>query len=412
MWKPTIAKNFRLNNHKSSKTGRNQEKPLGLESLETRIMFYADPLTLTVPDTPALVGEADPAGPTPEFFLQQQVGKPSSQTTPSQIDLEVPQNTPTKIDPFANDGNLFPLGRPTPPNRYVPTPVGVFPDGSVRTIHPEIDPIVVEHMDVHGTGPIRESTHRPGIGMGAPVGTIAGTDPRLLELMTLKENWEHGVGPIIQTTQAIEISPDNQHLNVGAIYDILEDFGEFQDGNIADITIHKPGALDSPLVQDQHFAVFTVKTLGDTPLNDPFWHLLNTLQLMVNEPDIAVRLHNFPNEHEVFGVTLEKHVLVGARVWRVYEQDSGWIVIETEAWEQRNGIINDVAAEIAGRAAMEEIWRRYLTNVANKAATGEGRFHVHPKTTIVHPTGTANPWKERTEKYRNDLQLHSPLITR
>ena len=409
MWKPDITKNINLSSHRPAKKGRKSERPLRLETLETRTMLYADPLTVSIPDTPVLVGEPDPAGPLPELFLQQQG---TSQSNPSQIDLDVPQNNPVPIDPYANDGNLFPLGRPTPPNRYVPTPIGVFPDGSVRTVHPEIDPIVVEYMDNHGTGPIRDSLHRPGIGTGAPVGTIAGTDPRLLEHMTLEENWEHGIGPVIQTTQAIEISPDNQHLDVGAIYDILEDFGGFNDGNIADITIHKPGALDSPLVQDQHFAVFTVKTLGDAPLNDPFWHLMNTMQLIINEPNVAVRLHNLPDEHEVFGVTLEKHMLVGARVWRVYEQDSGWIVIETEAWEQRNGVINDVAAEIAGRAAMEEIWTRYLTNVANKAATGEGRFHVLPKTTTVHPAGTANPWKGRADKYREDLHLHSPLITR
>ena len=412
MWKPAVADNFHLNNHRTAIKGHNRSRSLSLETLEMRMMFYTDPLTLSVADPPALVGETQPAGPMPEFFLQQQTGKSSSQRKPSQLDLDLPQSRPIKIDPFPNDGNLFPLGRPTPPNRYVPTPIGVFPDGSVRTVHPEIDPIVVEHMDDHGTGPIREATHRPGIGSGAPTGTIAGTDPRLLEHMTLKENWEHGVGPIIQTTQAIEISPDNQHLDVPAIYDILEDFDGFKDGNIADITIHKAGALDSPLVQDQHFAVFTVKTLGDAPLKDPFWHLLNTLQLIINEPDVAVRLHNLPEEHEVFGVTLEKHMLVGARVWRVYEQDSGWIVIETEAWEQRNGVLNDLAAETAGRAAMEEIWTRYLANIANKSAIGEGRFHVLPKTTVVHPMGTENPWKDRADKYRNDLRLHSPLITR
>jgi hypothetical protein len=412
MWKPVIAKNLHLSNLSSAKKGRNQERSLRLETLETRTMFYADPLTLSVPETPLLVGEANPTGPKLELFSQQRFSKATSQTIPPQIDMSVPQNTPTEINAFANDDILFPRGRPTPPNRYVPTPVGVFPDGSVRSIHPEINPIVVEYMDDHGTAPIRETTHRPGIGTGAPVGTVAGTDPRFLEHMTLEENWEHGVGPVIQTTQAIEIAPDNQRLDVPAIYDILEDFGGFNDGNIADVTIHKPGALDSPLIQDQRFAVFTVKTLSNAPLNDPFWHLMNTLQLMVNEPDVAVRLHNLPEEHEVFGVTLEKHMLVGARVWRVYEQDSGWIVIETEAWEQRNGVINDVAAEIAGRAAMEEIWTRYITNVANKAATGEGRFHVLPKTTTVHPTGMKNPWKDRADKYRNDLHLHSPLITR
>ena len=159
MWKLDIANNTNLNSHKSAKKGHKPGRGLRMETLETRTMFYADPLTLSMPDTPVLVGEPQPAGPLPEYFLQKQ--GPTSQINPSQIDRDEPQNTPVTIDPYANDVNLFPLGRPTPPNRYVPTPIGVFPDGSVRTVHPEIDPIVVEYMDNHGTGPIRDFLHRP-----------------------------------------------------------------------------------------------------------------------------------------------------------------------------------------------------------------------------------------------------------
>jgi hypothetical protein len=98
MWKPVIAKNLHLSNLSSAKKGRNQERSLRLETLETRTMFYADPLTLSVPDTPLLVGEANPTGPKPENFLQQRFSKATSQTIPPQIDMSVPQNTPTKIN--------------------------------------------------------------------------------------------------------------------------------------------------------------------------------------------------------------------------------------------------------------------------------------------------------------------------
>ena len=74
MWKPIITKLFPLNNHKSPKRGCNQKRSLRLETLETRTMFYADPLALSIPDTPSLVGEPKPVGPTAEVFLQQQTG--------------------------------------------------------------------------------------------------------------------------------------------------------------------------------------------------------------------------------------------------------------------------------------------------------------------------------------------------
>ena len=172
MWKPDIAKNINLNSHRSAKKGHKPGRPLRMETLETRTMFYADPLTLSMPDTSVLVGEPEPAGPLPELFLQKQGRTP--QINPSQIDRNEPQNAPVALDPYANDGNLFPLGRPTPPNRYVPTPIGVFPDGSARTVHPEIDPIVVEYMD-NQYSEITRIAHLIAIGISAIYGLIVGT---------------------------------------------------------------------------------------------------------------------------------------------------------------------------------------------------------------------------------------------
>ena len=397
------------------------QRTLQLETLETRNLFYANPLSPELPETPVMVGETSPPphtrttivhqtnkpnrpvlGPEPERFLT------PKQSRPSELDLELP---PVAEEPIGVNDRLFPLGKPTPPNRFVPTPVGLFPDGSVRPIHPDISPIVVEHMDNNGTGPMRDTLHRPRVGLGAPVGSLAGTDPRLLEYMTLEENWHAAEGPLVHSIQTLEISPDNLLMEVPQIYEMLERFSRFDDGNIATVAIHEPGVLDSPMVAGQRFGVFTVNIVSDTMLTDPFWSLLNTLQLMVNEPSVAVRIHNVPQDHEIFAVTLEKHMLVGARIWRVYQQDSGWVRIETEAWEQRNGVLNDVAAEVAGRAAMEEIWTRYLHNLGEAASRGTGRFHKLPGKTSIHPENRTNPWRIRADKYRQTLQLPPPLTT-
>jgi len=107
MWKPSSAKNLHLNNYRFAKKGSNQGRSLRLETLESRTMFYADPLTLSVPDSPVLVGEAKPVGPTPHLFLQPQAGKPTSPTKPSQIDLDVHKTHQLKSTRLPTMGTCF-----------------------------------------------------------------------------------------------------------------------------------------------------------------------------------------------------------------------------------------------------------------------------------------------------------------
>ena len=92
MWKPDIAKNINLNSHRSAKKVHKPRRPLRMETLEMRTMFYADPLTLAMPDTPVLVGEPEPAGPHYRSFFCRNKDRPL-QINPSRIAIRTSRKT-------------------------------------------------------------------------------------------------------------------------------------------------------------------------------------------------------------------------------------------------------------------------------------------------------------------------------
>ena len=89
-----------------------------------------------------------------------------------------------------------------------------------------------------------------------------------------------------------------------------------------------------------------------------------------------VRLYLNPEIHEVMAITLGNHVLCGARVWRVYGIPNGDIRVQTLAWEQRNGCINNAGYAVLGQTAMKFIWKTYLENIAKSATSQGGSFHT------------------------------------
>ena len=151
-----------------------QRRNLTIETLQSRELFYAPLLTpIDTPKPPT----ADTAPLENTEHTENQSG-PQSQNS----------NTNTLIPP------IFPQGTPFQGSRYSPTPQGLFPDGSVRTISPEISPQVFSQMTQHGTAPIPSTLHRTGVGYGAPSSTLAGMDPKLRDLTTMKENWDKAYG--------------------------------------------------------------------------------------------------------------------------------------------------------------------------------------------------------------------------
>jgi len=358
-------------NHRKQQNSRTQRK-LNFETLQSRELFYASPITPISP-------HAVPEDTRHAAEQAEKVARPGE-----------------SIDTGSGGFSFFPQGSPFKSTRYSPHPIGLFPDGSDRTVTSDISPRVAKLMIENNTGPITSTLHRPRIGYGSPTKTLGGMDPKIRELTTMKENWASAHGEVTRCIQRIEIAPENMASNVDidTLYSWLEDFRVFAPGNVATVKVYRPGPLDFQLPEGESYAIFTVNTLDHFGGTDPYWNTLNTIQLAVNDRNIPVKLYSDPETHQLAAVTLENHMLVGVRVWRIYELQDGWVRIETESHEQRNGAINNVAAQVAARTTMEEVWRRYLRNLGYAATGGTGRFAEMTAQWFDLPTGMENPWKD------------------
>ena len=289
--------------------------------------------------------------------------------------------------------STFPRGSRSPSARPYSMPIGLFPDGSVRTIHPDIDPAVLELLQQGGRAPIPSTTHRPGVGYGAPTNTVAGIDPRLRLLVDMTVNWGHGSGPLIHSRHAITIQPDSHSYGAQQIFQWLNNFEQFSHRNIARATLINAGPLDPPALAGHRYVIFHPRTLPDVAANDAIYGMLNTAQRMANPPDVAVRLFSNPEEGFVMGVTLGNHMLVGARRWTVTELVSGELRVETDAWVRCNGELNRIAMQYGGQHMMSVIWRRYLANIGNASTQHGGSWRWTANRITVHPDLRKNPFR-------------------
>src|SRR5262249_13654297 len=101
--------------------------------------------------------------------------------------------------------------------------------------------------------------------------------------------------------------------------------------------------------------------------------------------------------HQVTAVTLGNHMVVGVRKWRVKRTGRGSIMVNTEAWEQRNNVFTNAGFKIIGRDKMAEVWTNYLVNIG-KAITAEykGRYSLSPVFWKEQEKGE-NPFKKDVE---------------
>jgi hypothetical protein len=289
--------------------------------------------------------------------------------------------------------HLLPRGQQVPSRTLPrPSPIGAFRDGSVRTIHPDIDPRVLELLRQGGRAPIPWTTHRPGVAYGAPTNTLAGSDPTLRLLVEMQPNREHGVGQMMQTYHGIRIRPAGSLVTGQQVFRWLQDFRHFNHGNIAHTRLVRPGALDSPRLADHRYILFHPLQVGETSAGDELYGILNSIQSLVNGPQVAIRLFVDPVNQDVMGITLGDHMLSGARRWRVRTLPGGDLVVDTASWFQRNGALNNVALQYGGRNVMTTVWTRYLANIGIAATRDGGSWQYLPAFVRYRPEITRNPF--------------------
>ena len=303
---------------------------------------------------------------------------------------------------------LLPQGDPTP-SRHLPrpSPIGAFRDGSVKTIHPDIDPRVLQLLREGGRAPIPWTTHRPGVGYGAPTNTLGGLDTTLRLLLEMQPNWEHGTGQMLHSFHGIRIETAGGSTSQQQLFTWLTDFRHFNHNNIAHARVVKPGPLDAGLVADHHYVLFHPLQIGETEAGDELAGILHSIQATVNGPQVAIRLHANLADHYLMGITLGDHMLAGARTWRVRPLPGGDLAVETEAWVQRNGQLNNIAMQYGGQHAMTTVWTRYLSNIGEAATRDGGHWRPLRSHVGYRPDVTRNPFRLRAERHQWTLP-HKP----
>ncbi|MFP6619110.1 MAG: hypothetical protein VB877_07190, partial [Pirellulaceae bacterium] len=279
-------------------------------------------------------------------------------------------------------GSFFPRGESAPPFRLPRSiPQGLFPDGSVRAVHPDIDPHVYRALQASGQGPFKSTLHRSTSIYGAPTGTAAGTDPQLLLLAGMRPNWQAATGPLTYTRQSFSITELAPRMTAATVYHHLKDFRHFDQDNLAQVRLIRPGILDPAVLQERQFALFRVRVLLETRVQHTHWALANTIQRLVNSNPVAVELHYHDRLLMIEAVTLGNHMLVGMRRWQVMPRGPRGIQVTSESWTHCNGKLNQVAMQGLGPLAMERIWSKYLSNIGQAVKMPGSRLTWQP---LVH----------------------------
>jgi hypothetical protein len=198
---------------------------------------------------------------------------------------------------------------------------------------------------------------------------------------TLKANWADATGALTMTSQQIQI-------NVGKgsekqakdaedyVWNGLKEFKSFNGSkehpNIATVRLIEPdkdAIENSPNLKGSLFAEFTTldplkaraqqRLSGDGP-----------------NGEVYVRLFVDEEAHRITAVTLGHHMIVGIRQWQVStrnaprnilnfaNRDDHLVVVQTTAWEQRNGLITDLGFKAVGKEDMMDVWHNYLGEIA------------------------------------------------
>jgi hypothetical protein len=187
----------------------------------------------------------------------------------------------------------------------------------------------------------------------------------------------------------------------------LKAFKNFNGGkdhpNIANVRLIEPdkdAIQESPKLKGSLFAEFSTV--------DPLKARLQQ-QIAGDGPngEVYVRLFVDEEARRITAVTLGNHMIVGIRQWQISSRKAPGnifdfanrgdqlVVVQTTAWEQRNGLRTDVGFKLLGKEDMAGVWHNYLGEIARD-------FDSHTKTALTWryiedptrelPASTKNPF--------------------
>ena len=218
-------------------------------------------------------------------------------------------------------------------------------------------------------------------------------------LTTMPQNWDAATGELMYSYQAIDVNPGANGRTANQMFTELASFQHFNPGNIATAQMVTAPAGDVGPNANRRFVMFradpAVSVVGG----------LNFAQQFINSEWVPVEIFTDEQNHTITAVTMGDHMIVGVRRWTMKPNADGSYRIETEAWEQRNGMVNNVAMNtgvplvLSGKEVMGMVWDRYLNNLGTRATQNGGTYQYAPGTNGEsglwrhRPRGTENPFR-------------------
>jgi hypothetical protein len=128
---------------------------------------------------------------------------------------------------------------------------------------------------------------------------------------------------------------------------------------------------------------------------------------------LDVILDRRPGSREIFSMTIGEHPLVGVRKWAVRKSkvtvvQTHRVDIDTEAYEQVNGLTNKRGRRMSGRGQQDKMWSTYLENIADywgrtqRATVIERQFYEpEAASTNINPFKAVLPAALQKTRYRD-----------
>ncbi len=218
-------------------------------------------------------------------------------------------------------------------------------------------------------------------------------------LTTMPQNWDAATGELMYSYQAIDVAPGANGRTADQMFAELSTFQHFNAGNIATARVINPPPGTVGPDANRRFVMFradpAVSVVGG----------LNFAQQFLNSEWVPVEIFTDERNRTITAVTMGDHMIVGVRRWTMKPNPDGSYRIETEAWEQRNGMVNNVAMVtgvplvLSGKEVMGMVWDRYLNNLGTRATQNGGTYGYAPGTNNDsglwrhRPRGTPNPFR-------------------
>lgn len=228
-------------------------------------------------------------------------------------------------------------------------------------------------------------------------------------LTTMPQNWSSATGELMYSYQGIDVPRGAGNRTAQQMFAEMATFQHFNANNIATAQmVTAPAGTVGPDAT-RRFVMFRADP-APTVVGG-----LNFAQQFLNSEWVPVEIFTDEANMTITAVTMGDHMIVGVRRWTVVPNADGSYRIETEAWEQRNGMVNNVAMVtgvplvLSGKEVMGMVWDVYLNNLGQRATGARRTGGAGDRYTYTAGTNNeAGLWRHRPRGSENPFRRGIP----